>query len=62
VPDDEIASAVNTIFDLTPKGMIEKFDLLNADIYKKIPRTLFMDAEYIWEKTDKVTILKKELK
>jgi S-adenosylmethionine synthetase len=61
LPDEQIASVVNKVFDLTPKGMIEKFDLLNGDIYKKIPRTLFLDMDYIWEKTDKVNILKKEL-
>jgi S-adenosylmethionine synthetase len=61
VSDERIASVVGNVFDLTPKGMIEKFDLLSGDIYKRIPRTLFMDADYIWEKTDKVNILKKEL-
>lgn len=61
VTDERIASVINNVFDLTPKGMIEKFDLLNGDIYRKLPRTLFLDMNYIWEKTDKVNILKKEL-
>lgn len=58
VPDENIASAVNTVFDLTPAGMIDKFNLLNGDIYKKLPKTLFMDENYIWEKTDQVDKLK----
>jgi len=53
---------INRIFDLTPRGMIEKFDLLNGDIYKKIPKTLFLDKNYKWEKTDKAEDLKKEAK
>jgi len=46
------------LFDLTPAGMIERFDLLNSDVYRKIPRTFFMD-NYRWEKTDMVKELKK---
>jgi S-adenosylmethionine synthetase len=62
IPDEKIAGVVNQIFDLTPKGMIEKFDLLKGDIYKKIPKTLFLDTNYLWEKTDKIGALKKALK
>ena len=36
-----------------------QFDLLNPDIYRRIPRTLFLD-DYPWEKTDMVKQLKKE--
>ncbi|MEI7590443.1 MAG: methionine adenosyltransferase [Deltaproteobacteria bacterium] len=56
--DDEIANKVEKIFDLTPRGFIEKFNLLDGDIYRRIPRTLFMD-DYPWEKTDMVETLKK---
>ena len=62
MPDEKIASVVNAVFDLTPAGMIEKFDLLNGDIYKKLPKTLFLDNNYLWEKTDKADTLKNELK
>ena len=59
IPDKEIAlSAVEKIFDLTPRGMIERFDLLNGDIYRKLPMSLFMD-DYPWERTDMVDELKK---
>jgi S-adenosylmethionine synthetase len=62
VLDEKIAGIVNQVFDLTPKGMIEKFELLKGDIYKKIPKTLFLDMNYLWEKTDKIDALKKALK
>jgi len=56
--DEKLASIIGATFDLTPRGMIEKFDLLNADIYRKLPKTLFLD-DYPWEKTDMVDKLKK---
>jgi S-adenosylmethionine synthetase len=62
VPDEKIAASINDIFDLTPKGMIDKFDMLKGDIYKKLPKTFFMDMNYLWEKTDKVDALKKAIK
>jgi len=57
IEDDELGKIIAEIFDLTPRGMIEKFDLLNSRTYKKISRTLFMD-DFPWEKTDKVEALK----
>ncbi|MEI6315138.1 MAG: methionine adenosyltransferase [Syntrophus sp. (in: bacteria)] len=57
IEDDELGKIIAEVFDLTPRGMIEKFELLNSRIYKKISRTLFMD-DYPWEKTDKVETLK----
>lgn len=62
VGDENIASVVNTVFDLTPAGMIDRFQLLNGDIYKKLPKTLFMDENYPWEKTDRVDKLKAVIK
>jgi S-adenosylmethionine synthetase len=58
IPDDKLENIVKKLFDLTPAGMIERFDLLNSDVYRKIPRTLFMD-NYRWEKTDMVKKLQK---
>jgi S-adenosylmethionine synthetase len=60
VEDEKLAEVVEEVFDFTPMGMIERFDLLNGDTYRKISRTLFMD-DYNWEKTDMVEILKKEV-
>jgi len=57
--DKELGKVVEAVFDFTPGGMIERFELLNGDIYRKITTTLFMD-DYPWEKTDMVEDLKKE--
>ncbi|MBW2649550.1 MAG: methionine adenosyltransferase [Deltaproteobacteria bacterium] len=59
MPDEKLSGVVEKIFDFTPKGMIERFDLLSGDIYRKIPKTLFMD-DYAWEKTDLAKRLKEE--
>lgn len=59
IPDEELSIIVEKLFDFTPKGMIERFDLLNGDIYRKIPKTLFMD-DYAWEKTDMAEKLSQE--
>jgi S-adenosylmethionine synthetase len=59
IPDKKLEKIIEKLFDLTPAGMIQRFDLLNSDIYRRIPRTLFMD-DYPWEKTDMVKQLKKE--
>jgi S-adenosylmethionine synthetase len=61
VDDEKLRALVEKHFDLTPAGMIKKFDMLNSDIYRRIPRTLFLD-DYPWEKTDMVKALKKEAK
>ncbi len=57
VGDDDLGKMIGEIFDLTTRGMIENFDLLDSRTYKKISRTLFMD-DYPWEKTDKVEAMK----
>ncbi len=61
IPDERLGKIIQDKFDLTPEGMIEKFDLLNANIYRKIPRTFFLD-DYRWEKTDMVKDLLKAAK
>lgn len=57
ISNNKLAVIIKEYFDLSPRGMIEKFDLLNGDIYRKLPKTLFMD-EYQWEKTDMVDALR----
>jgi len=57
IEEERLAKIIGEIFDLTPRGMIVNFDLLNSRIYKKISRTLFMD-DFPWERTDKVEALK----
>jgi len=59
LPDNKLSQIIATVFDFTPKGMIEKFDLLNGKIYRKMAKNLFLD-DYEWEKTDRVDELTKE--
>jgi S-adenosylmethionine synthetase len=59
IADKKMEKIIEKLFDLTPAGMIRRFDLLNSDLYRRIPRTLFLD-KYPWEKTDMVKALKKE--
>jgi len=61
VPDRKLSDVVAALFDLTPKGLIEKFDLLNPLYYRKLPKTLFMD-DYPWEKTDMIEALRDAVK
>jgi S-adenosylmethionine synthetase len=58
IPDSKLEKIIEKLFDLTPAGMIKRFDLLNSDIYRRIPRTLFLD-DYPWEKTDMIKKLQK---
>lgn len=59
VSNGKLAQMISTLFDLTPRGMIERFKLLDGNLYRKMPRTLFLDG-YPWEKTDLAKALKKE--
>ncbi|HLZ17985.1 MAG TPA: methionine adenosyltransferase [Smithellaceae bacterium] len=61
ISDEKLGKIIETSFDLTPIGMIEKFNLLDGNIYRKIPRTFFMD-DYRWEKTDMAKTLQKAAK
>ncbi len=57
VSDDKINMLIKEYFDLSPRGMIEKFGLLDGRIYRKLPKTFFLD-DYTWEVTDMVDALK----
>jgi S-adenosylmethionine synthetase len=57
VGEQRLSEAADEIFDLTPSGMIKKFSLLDGSLYRKIPKTLFMD-DYPWEQTDMADELK----
>ena len=61
VTDEKLGKIIEKNFDLTPIGMIEKFNLLDGSIYRKIPRTFFMD-NYRWEKTDMTKTLQQAAK
>ncbi len=57
ISNNKLNVLIKEYFDLSPRGMIEKLDLLRGDIYKKLPKTLFLD-DYAWEKTDMVEALR----
>ncbi|HBH87606.1 MAG TPA: methionine adenosyltransferase, partial [Syntrophaceae bacterium] len=57
ISNNKLNVLIKEYFDLSPRGMIEKLDLLRGDIYKKFPKSLFLD-DYAWEKTDMVEALR----
>lgn len=63
IPDEQILELVNKHFDMRPKAIIEKLNLLRP-IYKKTAVFGHFgrdDGDFPWENTDKAEILKKEL-
>ena len=59
--DEDLAGLLSDVFDLTPKGIIEKL-LLRRPIYQKTTNYGHFgrsDDDFTWEKTDKVRALKK---
>jgi S-adenosylmethionine synthetase len=60
ISDNKINVLIKEYFDLSPRGMIEKLDLLKGDVYRQLPKTLFM-GDYAWEKTDMVDSLKQAI-
>jgi len=60
VPDEKIAAAIQEVFDLRPRAIIQNLDLLRP-IYRKTAAYGHFgreDADFTWEKTDKVEALK----
>ena len=61
VSDERITEAVKTVFDMTPKGIIEHLNL-RRPIYRKTAVYGHFgrdDPDFTWERTDKVDELKK---
>ena len=59
-PDEEIAAAVEEVFNLTPKGIIEVLQL-RRPIYRKTTNYGHFgreEPEFVWERTDKVESLR----
>ena len=59
-PDEEIAAAVEKVFNLTPKGIIEVLQL-RRPIYRKTTNYGHFgreEPEFVWERTDKVESLR----
>ena len=60
VPDEKIAQAVQQVFDLRPKGIVQMLDLLRP-IYEKTASYGHFGRElpeFSWERTDKAAALK----
>jgi S-adenosylmethionine synthetase len=65
-PEDKISAAVNEIFDLTPKGIIQSLDLLKpiyrmTAAYGHFGRQDTKEGHFSWERLDKVEPLKAAL-
>lgn len=63
VDEDKIISCVETLFDLTPRGIMNSLDLLRS-IYRKTAAYGHFGREeddFTWEKTDRVDEIKKYL-
>ena len=63
VPDEEIQAAVSEVFDFTPNGIIRELELRKpvfsqTAAYGHFGRT---DTDFSWERTNKVSLLKKAL-
>ena len=61
VPDEKITDAVKTVFDMTPRGIIERLNL-RRPIYRKTAVYGHFgrdDPDFTWERTDRVDELKK---
>lgn len=59
IPDEDLSRVVERLFDFTPKGLIESFNLLSGDMYRRIAATLFLD-DFPWERADRAADLRKE--
>ena len=60
VPDEKIAAAVQAVFDLRPRGIVQMLDLLRP-IYKKTAAYGHFgreEPEFSWERTDRAQALK----
>jgi S-adenosylmethionine synthetase len=57
VPEERIEAAVEKVFDLTPRGIIQTLDLLKPIYNATAAYGHFGRPEFSWEKTDKVAAL-----
>ena len=61
VPEEKIEDAVENVFDLTPKAIIDKLDLKKPIYQKTATYGHFGRPEFTWEQTDMVDALHKAL-
>ena len=60
-PDEVLAAAVETVFELTPKGIIESLQM-RRPIYRKTTNYGHFgreEPEFVWERTDKAELLRR---
>jgi S-adenosylmethionine synthetase len=57
VPEDRIEAAVEKVFDLTPRGIVQTLDLLKPIYGATAAYGHFGRPEFSWEKTDKAAAL-----
>jgi S-adenosylmethionine synthetase len=64
IDDKKLAQQIKNIFDLTPAGIISALNLLEPIYLKTAAFGHFgrSEPEFTWEKTDKVDVLKEEIK
>jgi len=58
VPEEQIEKAVNEVFDLTPKGIMDSLDLRKPIYRSSAAYGHFGRNEFSWEQTNKVADLK----
>lgn len=61
VPESEIEKAVNKVFDLTPKGIMDSLDLRKPIFKGTAAYGHFGRSEFSWEQTNMVSELKKAI-
>lgn len=61
IPESEIEKAVNKVFDLTPKGIMDALDLRKPIFKSTAAYGHFGRSEFSWEQTNKVSELKKAI-
>ena len=59
IAETEIATAVREVFQLTPRGIVETFDLLRPIYRQTASYGHFGRENFPWEKTDRASALKK---
>ena len=62
LPDEKLAQIARKLFPLTPRGIIEHFKLRSPGYCPTAAYGHFGRKEFAWEKTDKVSALKKAAK
>ena len=60
VSDEKLVALIRKNFDLSPKGIIEKLDLLSPNFQRTAAYGHFGREDFAWEKTDKADVLAKE--